>query len=244
MRGNLATIIVLVGLLVAPTVAHSAVFSGPSPYLSSADSPFVAPNGGPFDLGGSDFYLEDFEDGSLNTPGATGNGSVFSAGSTKDSVDADDGVIDGSGSDGKSYVLVVNSDPYIQFTFSPIFSGGSPTHVGLVWTDGDHMVAPVPVTFEAWDESGTSLGVVDAMLGDGTNEGTTAEDRFFGIIHHSGISRVRVTNNENNPNFGIEVDHLQYGRPAPTVPSASSASLAALCVALFAAFAFHHRMGR
>ncbi len=38
-------------------------FLGPTPYLSAADSPFAEY------LDGPDFYLEDFEDGELNTLG-------------------------------------------------------------------------------------------------------------------------------------------------------------------------------
>src|SRR5438067_673727 len=75
-----------------------AAFLGPSPYLSFADSPF---NGGSFGY----FYLETFEDGALNTPGVTASaGSVTSPGSLTDSVDGDDGTIDGSGTAGHSYI--------------------------------------------------------------------------------------------------------------------------------------------
>src|SRR5262245_50991680 len=69
-------------------------FIGPSPYLSTADSPF--------DLSqlGVDHILEDFEDGQANALGLILNGPdafVKGPGSTTDSVDADDGAIDGFG---------------------------------------------------------------------------------------------------------------------------------------------------
>lgn len=48
----------------ANTTSANQSFLGPIPYLSRADSPF--------DLTIPDFYLEDFEDGQLNTPGGHG----------------------------------------------------------------------------------------------------------------------------------------------------------------------------
>jgi len=211
--------------------ASAADFNEPSLYLSEADSPYLASNGGPFTLASPDFHLEDFEDSALDTPGVSGNGQIWNV-ATTDSVDGDDGVIDGSGSDGISYALITNIDPFIEFSFNPVFDSAFPSHVGLVWTDGDPNVAPVPVTFEAWDETGTTLGVKQADLGDGTNAGTTAEDRFFGVFHAPGISRVRITNNENNPNFGIEVDHLQYGRAVFSVPALSPLVLGLVAAAM------------
>ena len=70
-------------------------------YLSEADSPF---NGYDFDS----FYLENFEDGLLNVPGVSAStGSVVGPGGATDSVDGDDGTIDGSGTSGKSYLSTV-----------------------------------------------------------------------------------------------------------------------------------------
>lgn len=45
-------------------------------------------------------------------------------------------------------------------------------------------------------------------VGDESNYNTTAEDRFFGLVHYDGIKRVMLTNSSG----GIEIDHLQYGR--------------------------------
>jgi hypothetical protein len=56
---TLALVFGVTGLASAPLI-------GPTPYLSEADSPFF-----PF---GPNFFLEDFEDGSLNTPGVTSTG--------------------------------------------------------------------------------------------------------------------------------------------------------------------------
>ena len=57
--------ITCLGSVVAATqkLPAATMFLGPTPYLSQADSPF--------DLSelGTTFFLEDFEDGELNTPG-------------------------------------------------------------------------------------------------------------------------------------------------------------------------------
>ena len=49
----------------------------------------------------------------------------------------------------------------------------------------------------------TAVGV-----GDASNAGTVAEDRFFGVVSAGGIKRIVVK----SPAGGVEVDHLQYGR--------------------------------
>ncbi len=77
-------LIILVVSLHCSRLTAGVTFLGPTPDLSAADSPF--------DLS-SNFYLEDFEDGALNTPGVSGNVKVQSGFVDIDSVDADDGVI-------------------------------------------------------------------------------------------------------------------------------------------------------
>src|SRR5712671_4165784 len=82
---------VAVAVWLVPTqAAASPIFFGPTPYLSSDDSPFSGP--------GYSMYLETFEDGFLNTPGVSASGGIAITGQFVDSVDADDGVIDGNGS--------------------------------------------------------------------------------------------------------------------------------------------------
>ncbi|MEZ6069861.1 MAG: hypothetical protein R3C10_06175 [Pirellulales bacterium] len=99
----MASLVALAGYAVPSEATAAPVFLGPTPYLSAADSPF--------DLSspGSTFHLEDFEDGELNTlgihqlpPGAL-NATVMDPSPTTDSVDADDGTIDGSGTAGHSF---------------------------------------------------------------------------------------------------------------------------------------------
>jgi len=110
----------------------------PSPYLSFADSPFA---GGTYQY----FYLDDFEDGALDTPGVSANGgNAYGAPGDewRDSVDWDgDHIIDGNGNAGGNY----NANPNLslEFTFDPAVLGSWPTVAGLVWTD----VGPSGKTF-------------------------------------------------------------------------------------------------
>ncbi|MGZ8171941.1 MULTISPECIES: CHAP domain-containing protein [Methylobacter] len=184
--------------------AASATFYGPAPYLSSRDSPF-------FGTKFSYFYLEDFEDGLLNTPGVTASfgWSVISGNNDVDSVDADDGIIDGKGNTGKSFFsdFVTNR---LTFTFNAAALGGNlPTHAGIVWTDANASASRRQVEFSALDSSGTSLGSIGPFeLGDDVINGTTAEDRFLGVYNPSGISSITISMPGSN---NWEVDHLQYG---------------------------------
>ena len=191
---------------------------GPSPYLSFADSPF---NGGSF----SYFHLETFEDHLLNTPGVTANAggvtSVVFGPSIHDSVDADDGVIDGSGLRGDSY-FTPNGSAGVRFTFSAAILGALPTHAGIVWTDGSGTT-----TFEAFDALNNSLGTIGPVsIANGSFNGETDEDRFFGWTNAGGISSIFISNQFG----GMEVDHLQYGLAAsvgPTVPEPTAGFLLA-----------------
>ena len=191
-------------------------------YASFADSPLSQNTP-------ATFYLEDFEDGLLNTPGVTGvsntPGTVLGVLAREygnqhvDSVDADDGVIDGSGLGGHSLGNTLNTaseDLGYTFTFDAAVLGGLPTHVGIVWTDGGFGTSTV---FEAYDANGTLIGQIGPVrTGDYSFSGTTAEDHFFGIIHDGGIASftIRDPGGINN----LEVDHLQYGLTAVPLPGA------------------------
>ena len=199
-------------------------FIGPTPYLSRNDSPFITS----INAGGT--YLETFESGALATPGVSASaGGVIGPSGITDSVDADDGAIDGSGTAGHSF-FSGNGAAGITFTFDATALGHLPTQVGIVWTDGAGTTL-----FEAFGPGGVPLGQIGPVaIADGTFSGTTAEDRFFGVTSPGGISAIRISNTSG----GIEVDHLQYGvfgavtppppaTPAP-VPTLSHAMLAAL----------------
>lgn len=169
--------------------ARAAVI-GPTPYLSVADSPF---NPAAFSV----FYLEDFEDGLLNTPGLSASSSCVTntacfIGSLVDSVG-------NGGNETQGHSLFAGGS--ITLIFDAAVLGSLPTAAGLVWTDGAN-----PITFEAFDQNGVSLGIIIDNHADNSIQGTTAEDRFYGATNSGGISRLSISDPA-----GIEIDHVQYG---------------------------------
>ena len=212
MRTARTTLLGVMSLLLAGS-AHAELLGPNTPYLEFEDSPFF---GLPFDY----FYLEDFEDGLLNVPGVTSNvPRITTPSSTVDSVDFDDGSIDGFGIGGHS-IFTDNLVSFLFFEFDVGVLGTLPTHAGIVWTD----IVPrstsgnEPFAFEAFDPNDESLGVIGpTLLGDEFIEGQTAEDRFFGVIHAGGISKIVLSST--NDSMKWEADHLQYGAFAPPAPA-------------------------
>ena len=201
------------GLLLASgfwAAAASAQVLGPTAYTSQANSPFASL------ITGGTVALETFEDGLLNVPNVTASaGAPLAPSGITDSVDADDGVVDGSGTGGWSFFATPGS-PGITFTFTPTASG-LPTHVGIVWTDGSGTTL-----FEAFGPGGVPIGSVGPVgIADAAVTGETAEDRFFGVINPAGVSSIRISNSTG----GIEVDHLQFGRGVAAPPPVSTAEI-------------------
>lgn len=194
-------------LLLCNALAGAAVFYGPSPYLGFDDSPFKLQ---PFEY----FYLQTFESGPGSFPGVTlSPGWVINNPSgVTDSVDIDDGVVDGIGTNGHS-LFSGGSQSNLLISFNAAALGGHlPTHVGVAVTDVGFMNGPfgiATITLTATDTNGMSLGfLVATNFGDGSLAGATAEDRFFGVSSPAGIADVRLylTNGGD-----WEVDHLQFG---------------------------------
>ncbi|HKW13344.1 MAG TPA: T9SS type A sorting domain-containing protein [Candidatus Krumholzibacteria bacterium] len=206
MRVTSLALVAMVAVAGSHPALAAVTYLGPQPYNSALDSPFHY-------LPHSYFYLEDFEDNALNTPGVTSAaGLAFTNGSSTDSVDKDDGVIDGNGKNGHSYWSAYSPLAF-TFTFSAAVLGSLPTMAGLVWTDVGQVSSGTPnygnVMFEAFDQNGVSLGAIGPFaVGDGENTGQTAEDRFFGVEYDGGISKIKMWMT-NSTDF--EVDHLQYG---------------------------------
>ena len=186
-----------------------ATFIGPSAYLSEADTPdnFLPVQ----DCDECVTGIETFEDESLDFGITIDQGEIigpgFSTGldNLTDSVDGDDGTIDGtgqSGNGGHSYFTFGNT---LTITFPEIMQSA-----GLVWTDAD--TASTNVIFEAFDQDGNSLGIVDAGdIADDSIMGTTAEDRFFGILYGDGVDTgVASIEIRNVGGSGIEIDHIQF----------------------------------
>lgn len=166
---------------------------GPTSYFGFADSPFNRTNGLAY------FHLENFEDGALNTPGATPSPGWVVVGP---------GGVDSVEPGGRSYYSDGRTNLTITFDAAPL-GGKLPTHVGMVWTDAGSVSGGVfgfgTVRFTAWDADGVSLGTnVAANLGNGSSLPSEAEDRFFGVVNAGGISSLSIT----MPNSGDwEVDH-------------------------------------
>jgi hypothetical protein len=166
---------------------------GPTPYLSQADSPFAS-------MSFTYFYLEDVEDGLINTPGLTVTGPGVCIAGTNCFVGS--GLIDSVGNGGNGNVgNSIFANGSLTLTFDAAILGALPTAAGLVWTDGAN-----PITFEAFDQNGVSLGVIIGNNADGSITGETAEDRFFGAINTGGISMLTISDTA-----GIEIDQVQYG---------------------------------
>lgn len=155
------------GLLIAivaawPSSARAdAIYFGPTPYLQPGDSPFSG-------LGAAYAYVEDFEDGLVNTPGLTSSGGlVIGNDRYVDSVDSTDGFVDGTGSVGGHSVWSAFAERVLTFSFDASLLGSLPTYAGLVWTDiGYNAPTPYygPVSFEAFGASGQSLGVMGSYV--------------------------------------------------------------------------------
>lgn len=190
-------------------------FAGNAGDFIFTDTPYLDTSSSPFDLfdPGNEFFLEDFEDGLLNTLGLTGiGGEVRLPSAFTDSVDTDDGVLDGFGIDGHNYwsFAASNTGTVARFEFDADILGALPTSAGLVWTDGNFLATTI---FEAFGPDGESLGFSVHTLGDATHTGETGEDRFIGLVYAGGISAIEI-----RADLGrIEVDHIQYGNlvPAP-----------------------------
>lgn len=207
-----------------------AAYVGGTTYQSFANSPFSGLTFSGY------FYLEDFEDHALNTPGVTATGgaptslSGFS-GPIIDSVDADDGSVNGLCNKGAAAFVACDSffgsgAAGITFTFDQGILGTLPTHVGIVWTDGVN-----PVQLEAFDATATSLGIFGPfnVAGPAFADQDVLEDTFVGVINASGISKIRITSGAGG---GIEVDHLQYGADATSqVPEPAILALLGLAIA-------------
>jgi hypothetical protein len=227
-------------------------FLGPAPYLSAADSPF------PVDGSNANFYLEDFEDGELDTPGIfqplhpITHASVIQPHGLTDSVDADDGLIDGVGNDGHSLAanayLVFPIDPprswsHIRFGFDPILLGFYPNSFGFVWTDG---IASNDVLIELFDDDWELLASNKFVgLGDDFLSGQTAEDRFIGVISSIPFAYVQITSMYSGSPYTFEIDHVQYGWIEVPEPRAASLVLAAFMILSHQLFIrVRHRFGR
>lgn len=209
--------VLLMGLTSITCQAATTSF-GPSVYLQAGDTPAE------FICDQCDLHLEDFEDGMLNGALTIDNGMIFPPNGTTgtndpvtDSVDGDDGDVDGSGLLGYSWFSGLGVR-----TITIDFAEGMKS-AGLVFTDGDS--SSTMITLEAFDVGGNSLGLIDAGdLADNAFDGGTAEDRFMGFVNTYGA--IRSLTLSMNAGSGIEIDHIQWQTHAECVPEPTAAALA------------------
>lgn len=190
--------------------ADATTIFGPSPYLGAFDSPFFT------GIEAGTIYLEDFEDGALNTPFVSSPGMTiksFDPTRRAFSVDEDDGLNgDFMGFGGDAWDV---DSTGLGFTFEADLFGRFPTFVGFVITEPesfrDRSEFP-QITF--LDPSGDGpevfeeirLDTTDWPIGDGLVD--TRSHRFFGVFHEAGIESFHMSNVE-------QIDHLQYGYAIP-----------------------------
>lgn len=196
---------------------------GPTPYLQ-ADSASQDTPAGFFDFSTPGFktaWIEDFEPDNVTTapdPFLTfsvdkGTGAILPPNSLSpsgsgsvvtDSVDGDDGAVDGSGTGGSSWFADGSNEITISFM-------NGVRAAGLVFTDGDS--SSTKITLEAFDTLGASLGLIDAGdLAGPFNTGQTDEDRFLGFTDDmTAIGSIKLVMTGGD---GIEIDHVHWQEPA------------------------------
>ena len=209
--------IAALALIWCSCTAQAAMIGPILPYFGLLQSPF---NG----LAFSYFYLETYEEaGAPTVPGITeSGGNVIGPGPFVDSVERL--------ANGHDYFSDCGACG-VTFTFSAAGLGGHlPTHVGIVWTDGD---GPNRM-FRAFDANNALIGtIIDSspLFFSSGGDGDAANYRFFGATDTAGISSIFIANSSG----GIEVDDLQFGFIPPTgVPEPNTLVLTLLGVGVLA----------
>jgi hypothetical protein len=178
------------------------------PYAQRSDSPWAA------GIRQGSIYVEDFEDGLVNTPGlAMALGTM----STAASVDEDDGIL-GNVEDDVGRIWYAGSGGLsntARAEFTPDASGNYPTYAGWVMDTYDQADA----YFEAFDPDGNLVASYRNILEWG-------EWQFVGVYAPQGISAIQSRFNANTV-----FDHVQYGYAIPEPSTALLTATAALAAA-------------
>jgi hypothetical protein len=190
------------------STSFAQTFAPATPYTRASDSPYF----GTSEVGVV-YFLEDFEDGLVNTPGLSVNADpnvvVTASGPTTDSVDIDDFLLDGLGTQGRS--LANTATGVITLQFDNVALGGWPTRVGLVFTDG---IQGGNVTLTVIGSNSSFAFNTYVNIGDGNNNGSTAEDRFLGIELPVGVAQIQIAASGGT----VEIDHVQYSAVTAGIP--------------------------
>jgi hypothetical protein len=219
-------IVALAGISLAGNTVHAAfTFLEPTPYRSAADSPF--------DMSGlgTTFFLEDFEDFELNTPGAD----AYIGVGNFNSVDGDDGILDGSatGLSGNTQVVVetgFSSTAIFAIDFEISELGFYPTSIGFVITDQQNVnpSSSLLVILNALGERIASFDTSRIL----SQPNDASDDWFIGVTNPDGIHGFQfertATTIVNRSNY-ISFDHLQYGIVVPEPHGLVVVSLALAC---------------
>jgi hypothetical protein len=207
----------------ATQVSGEVWFIEPTPYQSPADSPFDLSNLG------TTFFIEDLEDGEIDPRMNTAGLAIRGPGPFTDSVDSDDGVIDGDGRGGHSLestgFITQLTNPLshistVQFNFP--LSGPSYNSFGFVWTDVLQSELPIPaigLDFHVFVDGDAPEVISLSPTMDLVNTGETAEDLFIGAIADGRIRSIMITQRSTGDgplSERFELDHIQFG--TQTVP--------------------------
>lgn len=161
--------------------------------------------------------LDDFEDGIDPTlPFAYSSGVVVGPGQFTDSVDGDDGIVDGDGTGGSSFYPNANSLT-VTFAEVPFAAGLVLTDLGITPDDTSSLGFGTFV-ISAVDGLGNALGPVEIDFGDGMVTGETEEDTFVAFFSDNGIGAITVVAPLGSTDW--EIDHVQQTVPEPVTLAA------------------------
>jgi hypothetical protein len=223
-----SAILLLAGLAPGASAWAATVTYLSQPYRGRSDSPFFQ------SIQNGTTYVEDFEDRLANTPGlAMSTGKTFD--SLGQSVDEDEGLLNNLGL-GRAWVVpnaavIPEGSPFsVRADFARDTFGNYPTHAGAV------ILGFMPVDFgnlryfQAFDGNGVQifagpLTQLVTVLPGTTSPLSTRGDRFFGLIHEGGISKIVLGGS-------LYFDHVQYGHGA--IPEPNAGMLAACGILVLA----------
>lgn len=197
--------------LAAPAQAAPVEFRTPTQYDSVYDSPYGSWVTTP-SAGSAEFYLEDFQDGQLNTPGL--RIPQFDPGSPTSVVRILDNAGVGWGPDPNtpgralssfSIMAALSLPPIwynsLNFEFDEAALGFLPTDFGFVWTDDNY---GMHMRFSVYDREGNELGTLTG--------GGTGAPQLYSVRFDKGIGSVRLwTSKRQHEETELTVDHIQYG---------------------------------